>query len=755
MVPTRRIQIPASPRLRLRRRPDQTRGRPASAGAIPLCLFMGALVCRCGLAQAQQTNPVPEVEAVDVEVEREAARETRSQDTRSRATLDDVALERAQGQDLAEAMVQISGVTAARGTADGSKPVIRGLQERRLLVLFDGVRHESQKWGDDHATEIDAFAAGEIDVIKGAAGARFGPDALGGVVLVKPHPLRNEPGIGGVVQLMGVSNGNRGTGAFRLEGTPDSMPELSWRLEGNSAIGSALTTPTYVLGNTASQQWNVGASLRFQQGVNLFSLSYRHYDLKAGICYCVRNSSADDFYAQLDAPMPVGAENWTPSYTIDRPYQAVTHELAMARALVPIGPVGVLETTYAFQLNQREEFDQVRESVTGSQYSFTLRTHSLDVGFEHVSLGLGTLGALSGGAGVSGAVQENVYSGLPLIPNFRALSAGAYAFERLSKGAVSVDLGGRYDHQSRSSFLTLSAFERHLGRGTLTEDDCDRLDSAARCNKVFDVASASVGMLWKAVENRLDVKLNLSSASRFPNGDELYMNGSAPTFPVYALGDPSLGIETTWGASPTVGFRSQWLEAEASAYLNLIQDYIYFAPEIGVDGLPEFDVTIQGTFPRFTYRPVDVAFYGGEGDITVGPNAPVQLKVQASMVRATDRMTGVPLLFVPPDRIRASLSHSAPTLGPVQAGTVEVSGLWVAKQTRVDVNADLAPPPPAYFLLGASVGGELKLSSSRTLKAGLEANNLLNARYRDYTSLLRYYADEPGRELRLRLSLTF
>ena len=39
--------------------------------------------------------------------------------------------------------------------------------------------------------------------------------------------------------------------------------------------------------------------------------------------------------------------------------------------------------------------------------------------------------------------------------------------------------------------------------------------------------------------------------------------------------------------------------------------------------------------------------------------------------------------------------------------------------------------------------------------ASLGVDNLTNARYREYTSLLRYFADQPGWELRLRLSLDF
>ena len=41
--------------------------------------------------------------------------------------------------------------------------------------------------GVDHATEIDPFSAGAIRIVRGAAGTRFGPDAIGGVIIVILH----------------------------------------------------------------------------------------------------------------------------------------------------------------------------------------------------------------------------------------------------------------------------------------------------------------------------------------------------------------------------------------------------------------------------------------------------------------------------------------------------------------------------------------------------------------------------------------
>jgi iron complex outermembrane receptor protein len=166
------------------------------------------------------------------------------------------------------------------------------------------------------------------------------------------------------------------------------------------------------------------------------------------------------------------------------------------------------------------------------------------------------------------------------------------------------------------------------------------------------------------------------------------------------------------------------------------------------------DVTIEGAFPRFAYRPIDALFYGADGGVTFGPEALVGLALQGAIVRAVDTNTQGALVMIPPDRIQATLKLAPPKVGPLRKAFAELSGLYVFEQTHVDPEADLAPPPDAYFLLDAAIGAEVPLGK-RTLKVGLEAHNLLNTRYRDYSSLLRYYAEEPGRDVRLRIGLDF
>ncbi len=693
--------------------------------------------------------PPPNGESPVVEIVVHAADED-LEDVRARTTLDARDLERAAGQDLAETVTAVAGVRVAEGTSDASKPIIRGQQERRLLVLFDGVRHESQKWGPDHGTEVDPFAAGSVSVVRGAAGARFGPDAIGGVILVEPPPLRSDPGIGGKAVAAFSSNGTRPYGAFRLDAAPASVPGLSLRVEGNAARAASRRTPDYVLGNTASEALNAGATVGYRWDHGAVRAGWHRYAFRGGVFYGVRSGTPEAFAAQLSAERPTSSELWTADFGIDRPSQQVSHDVATLHATV-FGAMGSLDATYAYQHNHRLEFEQVRGGVEGPQYDFTLRTHSGDVAWTHPTASFG-IGQLTGGVGVQGMLQENVYEGYSLLPNFRGLGLGVFAHERLSLWRVDLEAALRHDTLSRTAFMNEDDYGLHQRRDTLGEGQCDFDGSVASCPARYGTSSASVGGVLHLVPELLDLKVEVSTASRFPNVDELYLVGSAPSFPVYGVGAPDLGPETAVGGSLTAGLRRMWLEAEASGYAYHVANYVYFAPELGPNGAPAFDVTIRGTWPRYAFRPIDAAVQGVDGAMNLGPQEVVGLDVRGGLVRMEDAATGDGLVGTPADYLHLEPVLRPGPLGPLHKNRLAVLVDVVARQSRVDPAADFAPAPDGYALLGLAADTAIDVGL-REVRVGLTAHNLLDHGYRDYTSLLRYYADQPGRDVQVRVGM--
>lgn len=691
-----------------------------------------------------------ELVALDVETVVLEERAPAPVDMRSTTVLEGAALERTRGRGFAEALAEVPGVTQLRSATGMAKPIVRGQYGRRLVLLVDGVRHRAQEWGLDHAPEIDPFTAARITVVRGAAGVRHGPDAIGGAILAEPPELPRT-GLGGELHLVGMTNGAGGSVAGRVHGATARWPGLAWRIEGSRKQLAAPRTPDYALDNSGVREWNLGGALGYRRGDAEYRLAVSHYDATLGVCGCLRIDSPEDFYAQLERARPIGSEHFRADFAIDRPRQEVGHDLALARARWRLDR-GALTATYAFQRDRRREYDVVRMATTGPQFDFDLVSHDAEVAFDHDPFHLGDHLHLRGAAGAVAGGQLHGYQGLSLVPDYRAVGAGAYLIERLIGHDFELEAGVRYDLLARSASIERIDFLRLVRSGQLAMDACgDASGEQIACASTYHTLSASLGGLYQLTP-AWSAKLDLSTASRPPNPDEQYLNGTSPTFPILALGKPDLGPETTWSAAATTSYRGARVAAELSGYVNRIDGYLELAPAIGADGRPIFDVLIRGAFPRFTTRAVDALFYGADGGVAYVPWPTLELGAQVSIVRGR-RGDGGALVFVPPDRARATVTVKPPaTRGPLRAPYVTLDGTYVARQRRYDVAADLAPPPPAYFLLGAEAGVETT-AAGEPMTIALTATNLLNRRYRDYTSLLRYFADQPGWQLFLRVSL--
>ena len=226
--------------------------------------------------------------------------------THAVGTLDEFELQRSRGKSLADAVAEIPGVTVIR-SGNNAKPVVRGQYGARILMLYDGVRHEGQDWGLDHSPEIDPFAAGSIQVVKGAAGVRYGADAIGGVLLVEPPELLLEPGLRVETQSVYATNNRRATAAARVEGTPTALPNLSLRIDGNYSRGAALETPDYPLDNTGVEEWNAGGVMYYRASDWDLKLSYRRNRSRLGVCLCARKRRPMILMRRFAPPGPLTA----------------------------------------------------------------------------------------------------------------------------------------------------------------------------------------------------------------------------------------------------------------------------------------------------------------------------------------------------------------------------------------------------------------------------------------------------------------
>lgn len=655
--------------------------------------------------------------------------------------LSGVALNATRGQSLGESLKAITGLYSIQTGPSISKPVIHGLYSNRIITLNNGIRQEDQQWGSEHAPQIDPFIASRLTVIKGAASIRYGSDAIGGVILVEPKDMPTQPGIGGEVNLVGATNGRMGVASAYLEGAFKKWSGFSWRLQSTLKRSGYVRAPDYFLENTSYQETNFSGDLHYDHRNGGVEVYYSQFDTKVGLFTGAQVGSLADLYAAISRPEPLAKPDF--SYTLDRPYQAVRHGLLKIRAYLRSERLGTLTATFARQQNERREYDFVPFSGSiNPELYLRLVTHTADLVWEHSPQMNRAGGNWSGSVGFNGITQGNVREFLFLIPNFRNYGAGGFAIERYARNRWTLEAGLRYDYRwLRAYFLDEQTktvyYQTHVWRN----------------------ATGSLGASYQLRPN-LTLTANLSTAWRAPNVADLYSNGLHQSAVAYEIGNPNLNPEQAYNGNLVLAYTGKRLTAEVGVYNNRINNYIYLKP----DSMPI--IRQRGAFPAYSYTQVDATFRGVDATLSYKLTNHLSVTSKTSLLYAYDQTNRGYLVYIPPNRTDNSLRYQTDRWGKLTNVYAQVSGLYVARQTRAPAvtqryddgrivfTGDFAPPPPAYFLLGAEVGCSLAFWR-QPVNVILSGSNLANVSHRDYLNRFRYFADEPGRSISLKINVPF
>jgi iron complex outermembrane receptor protein len=630
-------------------------------------------------------------------------------------------LERLRGRSLAEMTSEVAGVDQVRTGPGIAKPMIHGLSGNRILLVQHGLRQEGQQWGQDHAPEIDPTVAGSITVIKGAEGVRYGPDALGGVILVTPSPLPRVEGMGGTVRSEVRSNGLGGSVSATLQGGL-RKEGWGWRATGSAKLLGDAHSPRYNLSNTGLREGGLSLQAGYMGNHTTAELYYSLYTAEFGILRAAHIGNLTDLQAALQADQPWFREPFT--YALNSPRQGVTHHLVKAETSRELDHLWTLKGRYGLQVDGRREYDIRRgDRSDRPALDLTLASQQLDLSVEHRSWK-----HFRGAAGITGQYQANANdpgTGVrPLVPNYALAGIAAWATERYIRDRFELEAGIRYDRRDLEVL-------RADGQGGVLRDI-----------RHFPNLNASVGGLFRPAP-RWTVTLNAGSAYRAPGVHELFSEGLHHATASIEQGDPTMGTEKGMKAIASVRYEAPRASFEASGYLHRIDGFILLRPE------QELQLTIRGAFPLFRYVQTDARIRGVDAGWRIDLLPWLEYAGQGSLLWGDDLGAGIPLFGMPPFRLRHGLKAHREALGIWRELEVQLGAAHIARQFRAP-DTDLSPAPAGYDLANLSLGASLR---GLRLEAG--ADNLFDAAYRSYLDRLRYFADAPGRNLWLRASITF
>lgn len=646
----------------------------------------------------------------------------------------------AQGINLGEALKRLPGVTVLSTGATIAKPVIQGLHSNRIAIVANHVALEGQQWGAEHAPEIDPFTAQRITVVKGAAGVRYGVGAMAGAVVLEPAPLRQQAGIGGWLSLGGYSNGRAGVTSGAVDWKAPSST-LAIRLQGTAKRSGNLHTPDYFLGNTGAAELNFSALAGWQSGRWSHEVAATRFTQRLGILRAAHIGNLTDLQRAIDSPVPLNNRDEF-SYDINRPFQRVQHHLARYRAVLRLSEKWKLSGQHAFQFNNRQEYDVVRQSGNAAdkpQLAFRLWTNTLDFALEHFPIR-----HWEGGIGVQGIQQLNYVGRGGLIPDYNTLGGSVWLLERWRRfpHPWEYEFGLRYDYRQTNA---------------TTSGSLNNVDTLVR----FGSVSGTAGIIYH-VRRHLSLTANTGYAWRPPHVNELFARGVHHGAGTYEEGRPDLLPEKAWNSNLTLQYQRDRTNLTLSAYRNQINDFIYLDPQRA------FVLTVRGAFPAYLYAQADAVLYGLDASATVPVAWGLSAEGRASVLRGyrlardsgetTHHRDWLPLM--PTDRfqygVRWAGNRRQQTGGEQPESYIRLWGMTALRQTRVPEQGLLKDAPAAFTLWNLEAGHTFLLgkNKTRTLEIGLTVQNLTNARYREYLNFFRFFADEPGGNVGIRFKLS-
>lgn len=655
---------------------------------------------------------------------------------------------------LASAIGDIQGVTFTSTGANVQLPVIHGLNGNRILIINNGVKHGFQNWGTDHAPEIDIAGADRISVLKGAAGVRYGPEALGGAVVVEGHPLDLPEKLYGKV---GSGYQTNGKGYHANAHFGKGFEKFSYHLGANYIKKGDRRTPDYSLTNTGMVERSANAGFRYHLPQWDFKLYYSYVAQDLGLLRSSVAESGELFARSLEADEPLIIKDF--SYHINEPRQNTAHHLATS-TVDWYSDLGKLSLLLSRQVNLREEFD-VRRNADLPIIDLELGTSDVRLEWVHTPIA-----GLKGTLGLEYFYQNNDNNPgtgtTPFIPNYNTRRFSAFVIESTQKGSNTYEFGLRIDHESNSV----------RGRET---------NQAIFSNEYsFSNITASLGLIHE-ISPDWQWRMNLGSAWRTPNMAELYsfgQHGFKAQFGLWRYYTNENGelrtdrvlTEEDGAAEPENGYKwitelSHQKDGHAltlTAYTHFINNYIFDRP-VAVIG------TIRGPMPVFIYDQADALFVGA--DLTYSRTFTKKLKgtIGASYLWSQNVDKSEPLINQPAVNINTDLSWETPLFLGLDFSKLTLQTSYTFRQFQVPrtvtpaqlINGEVTITPESriFDFKDAPAGyglGQLRWEWKRGSFGGqVEVLNILNTRYRDYLNQMRYFADEPGRNFLFTINYKF
>ncbi len=636
----------------------------------------------------------------------------------------DADIRRSGAATLGDLLFGMPGITGS-GFAPGasSRPIIRGLDVNRVRIQENGIgANGASDLGEDHFVPVDPLSIDRVEVIRGPASLRFGPQAIGGVVETTNNRIPTAiPKRGISTELRGAASSvdsghdgavllDAGAGNVAIHADAFARNAQDYRIPGGRQANSA----------ARANGQSVGGSYIFDNGFVGAAI------MQNNALYHIPTSEGAEENARIDANQ--------------------TKILTKGEWRSPGGAIDAIRFWGGFTDYKHDERGLEDTADPGSDTVHQTFTNKEQEGRVEMQLAPFNLrfAALTTAIGVQGGHQKLTASspdGIGLWdPNSNRRIAGYMFNEFKFTDTTKAQLAGR--------------IERVDLDGTARSFDVPGVLGQTPASLGFTPKSVSLGLIQNLP---LDLVASITGqyVERAPKPAELFSGGSHHATETFDKGNIGLGIEAAQSLELGLRRATGPFRFEATAYVTKYKGFIYrrltgnTCDDAGDCSLPDEELSEA----IFSQR--DATFRG------------VELQSQWDLLPVAGGVFGVENQF---DLVRATFSDgtNVPRIPPMRlgGGAYWRDANWLARVRLIhafaqnDIAAVAETTTPAYDDLRAEVSYTWNAVNPRrdqlsAITVGINGTNLLNRTIRNSASYSKDEVVMPGLGVRLFASVKY
>ena len=606
-----------------------------------------------------------------------------------------------------------TGITKRSFGPGSSRPIVRGFDGDRVLIMEDGIRTGTlSSQSGDHGEVLNPAQLERLEIVKGPATLLYSGNAIGGTVnaISRHHELHRHPHEG----LRGYISGSAGTtNALAGGSTGFEYGAGSWMIWGSTAgvrTGDYTASKQGKIFNSKANNFNGGGGFGWFGNKTFFSFDVKVDDGSNGVPF------AQELHGHHDED-----EEEIERVSLNSRRQSYRFNWGLNNLGSAIENF-VLKLSYVDWEHDEVEFFEDGEQEIGTAFN---NNQFLYRGvFEQARQG-----PLSGRFGFWGIDREYDATGEEaLSPPVDQNGFALFALEELEFERVKFQFGGRVEMQRYNPAF---AERGNAGHEEEHEEEEEVSDAVKR---TFTGSSAAAGLhasLWPGGA----FVANYTRNHRAPALEELYNFGPHAGNLAFEVGNPNLDAERSTGFDLSLRHNEGPVRGDVNLFYYDFSNFIFpFATGEEEDELQVIE---------FTQR--EARFTGAEANANLVLHRDLWLNLGIDFVDAQETDTNTPLPRIPPLRGRIGFDYKS-------AGFQFTPELILASQQHQTFTGEMRTPGYAVVNLKASY-----THAQQHLAHQFSVNvfNVGNRLYRNHSSFIKDLAPEIGRGVRFTYMVRF